>query len=120
MSNAFVGIALALSLSLSSLAVVIFRVSPLTSLEFALPFFFLSICIAIGSFFALVLSVSKGFLTHKPMQSRQIVSSSIRQGIFLGLATCLVIFLFLLRILNWWIALLVYTVFILIEMAVGR
>lgn len=120
MTNALVGIALALFLSLSSLAVVFLRVSPLISSEFALPFFFLSIFIAVAAFTTLVFSIIKGLLTHQAIKSRNVINSSMRQGIFIAIATCIVILLFLLRIANWWIALLIYAVFMLIEMAAGR
>jgi hypothetical protein len=120
MTGALAGITLAFFLSLSSLAVVLFRVSPLTSPEFALPFLFLSIFIAVSSLAALVLSITKGLLTDQPMRSRKVIGSSLRQGIFIAAGTCFLILLFLLRILNWWIALLVYAVFMLVEMAVSR
>jgi hypothetical protein len=120
MTGALAGITLALFLSLSSFIVVMLRVSPLISPKFALPFFFLSIFIAITAFIALILSVMKGFLTHQPFRSRRIISSSLRQGLFTGIGTCLIILLWLLHVLNWWIAALVYAVFVLIELAMGR
>ena len=120
MTGALTGIALAFFLSLSSLAVVILRVSPLSSPEFALPFFFLSIFIAVASCTALVLLIIKDLLNNQPLRSRQFVGSSLRQGILVAAGTCLVILLHLLNILNWWIALLTYAVFVLVEMAVSR
>ena len=120
MTGALTGIALAFLLSLSSLAVVILRVSPLFSPEFALPFFFLSIFIVVASFVALLLLMIKDLLNNQPLRSRQFVGSSLRQGIFIASGTCFVILLYLLQILNWWIALLVYAIFILIEFAIGR
>jgi len=120
MTGALTGIALAFFLSLSSLAVVILRVSPLSSPEFALPFFFLSIFILVASFVALILLVIKDLLNNQPLRSRQFVGSSLRQGIFVGAGSCFLILLHLLHILNWWIALLVYAIFALIEMATGR
>jgi len=130
MTSALGGIALALFLSLSSLAVVLLRVSPLTAQQFALPFFFLSAFIALTSFAALFLSLIKGMMilrpwstaaeARPPLKTKKIVGSSLRQGVFFALAGSIVLFLWLLRILNWWIAVLVYTVFLLIEMAVNR
>lgn len=120
MTGALTGIALAFFLSLSSLAVVLLRVSPLSSPEFALPFFFLSIFIVVASFIALFLLIIRDLLNNQPLRSRQFVGSSLRQGIFMAAGTCLVILLHLLHILNWWIALLMYAIFILIEMAIGR
>lgn len=120
MTNALTGIALALFLSLSSLTVVFLRVSPLSSPEFALPFLFLSIFIAVSACTVLLLSVIKAFLMHQLLRSRSVMTASLRQGVFAATGTCIIVFLFLLHILNWWIAILVYAVFVLIEMAVGR
>ncbi|MBT3834706.1 hypothetical protein HOF56_00495 [Candidatus Peribacteria bacterium] len=126
MYSVLIGIATAFLLGISSLVVVIFRVSPLTSSEFALPFFFLSLIISISSFFALSISLVQVFinkhLLHKGHSGkfRRIISSSMRQGAFISIATCFVILLHLLHILNWWIAVLIYLVFALIEIAISR
>ena len=120
MTGALAGITLALFLSLSSLAVVLLRVSPLSASGFALPFLFLSLFIALSSGATIILSVIKGLLKHQAVRSRSIISSSMRQGIFTALGTCFLVFLYLLRVLNWWIAVLVYAIFILIEMAINR
>jgi len=120
MTGALASIILALLLGASSLLLVVYRVSPLTAPEFALPFFFLSILVLTSAFGALVFSLTKSFLAHQPLRSRAFINSSLRQGIFLGVATCIVLFLHLLHILNWWIAALIYAVFVLVEMAVGR
>src|SRR3989338_178972 len=120
MTGALAGILLALVFGASSLALVLFRVSPLTAPEFALPFFFLSVLVFSSAFTALLFALTKSLLTHQPFRSRAFISSSLRQGILLGIATCIILFLHLLHILNWWIAVLVYAVFVLIEMAVGR
>jgi hypothetical protein len=114
------GILLTFLLSASSLLVVFYRVSPLTAPDFALPFLFLSIFILVGSSTALLLTIVKAMVIRQSLRMRWVVASSIRQGMFVALATCLLLFLHLLHILNWWIALLVYTVFLLIEMAIGR
>lgn len=130
MTSALAGIALALFLSLSSLAVVLLRVSPLTAQQFALPFSFLSTFIALTSLAALLLSLIKGMMilrpwstaseSQPPLKTKKIVGSSLRQGVFFAFASSIVLFLWLLRILNWWIAVLIYMVFLLIEMAVNR
>ncbi len=120
MTGALASIVLALLLGASSLLLVLFRVSPLTAPEFAIPFFFLSVLTLTSAAAALVLSLAKSFLTHQPLRSRAFISSSLRQGIFFGIASCMLLFLHLLSVLNWWIAGLIYAVFILVEMAVGR
>ena len=129
MTSPLASILVALLLSLSSLLIVFMRVSPLLSPEFALPFFFASVLIAVSSLLTLLLALAKSLLQKPPegaehgghfFLSRAVLKSSLRQGVLFGFATCVVLFLFLLHILNWWIMLLVYAVFILIEMAVGR
>jgi hypothetical protein len=47
----------------------------------------------------------------------KILSIALRQGIFLGLATLVLIMFHLFGLLTWWIALLIYVVFLLIEIA---
>ena len=130
MTSALAGIALAFFLSLSSLIVVLLRVSPLTAPTFALPFFFLSIFIVVASLFSLLLSFLKSLMilqpwsggkaSHPPLKTKKIIGSSLRQGVFFALASSLILFLWLLHILNWWIAVLLYVVFLLIEMALSR
>ena len=130
MTSALSGIALAFFLSLSSLVIVILRVSPLTAPQYALAFFFLSLFIAIASCVALLLVLIKSFAILRPwsgtteaipaLKTKRIIGGSLRQGIFFSLASTLVIFLWLLRIVNWWIAVLIYVAFVLIEMAVNR
>lgn len=147
MSSPLASLLIALFLSLSSLLIVFLRVSPLVSPEFALPFFFASVFGAVSSAATLLLAVAKSLLpvrTAWPARqvgtggpggrrlpegvehggyaflSRAVLKSSLRQGVFMGSATCIVFLLFLLRIHNLWIAVLIYAVFILIEMAVGR
>lgn len=123
-------IALALTLSLSSLTVVILRVSPLTAPQYAIPFLILSVFIAVTSFLTLVLFFAKKLLSRgsekesekqRPhVLARKLINTSLRQGIFFAFATCVVIFLWLMGIVNWWIAVLIYMVFVLVEMAIGR
>jgi len=129
MTSPLVSVLIALLLSISSLIVVLVRVSPLTAPEFALPFFFAIVLIAVSSLAALLLVLAKSLLQKPPegaahgghfFLSRAVLRSSLRQGMLFGVATCMVLLLFLLRIHNVWIAVLVYAVFILIEMAVGR
>lgn len=141
MPSALVSITLAFLLGASSLVLVLFRVSPITAPEFALPFLFASALVTASAGAGLLLCVLKcvyalrpAFLggdpareterivaLHHPLvYARAFVGSSLRQGAFFGIATTLLLFLFLLQILNWWIALLAYAVFLLIEMAVGR
>ncbi|HLC75520.1 MAG TPA: hypothetical protein VJB82_00145 [Candidatus Peribacterales bacterium] len=130
MTSALLGIALAFFLSLSSLVVVILRVSPLTAPQYALAFFFLSLFGALASFVALFLALIKSFAILRPwhgsteslpsLKTRKIIGGSLRQGMFFALASTIIVFLWILRIANWWIAVLIYIVFVLIELAMGR
>ncbi len=123
-------ISIALVLSLSSLLVVILRVSPLTAPQYAIPFLILSVFIAVTSFLTLVLFSIRRFLIKRLVKesekqrphvlARKLINSSLRQGIFFAIATCVVIFMWLMGIVNWWIAVLIYMVFVLVEMAIGR
>ena len=47
----------------------------------------------------------------------KILGISLRQGLFLASATVIVILFGLLGILNWWIGILIYIVFLLVELA---
>jgi len=126
MYSVLIGIAITFLLGASSLIVVVFRVSPLVSPEFALPFFFLSLIISIASFFAFTISVTSIAINRHVLQKghsgkvRRIIGSALRQGTLISIATCFVILLHLLHILNWWIAVLIYLVFTLIETAISR
>lgn len=129
MTTALASIVVSFLLGAAALLLVLFRVSPLTAPEFALPFFFLSVFTTSSTLAILLLVLTQSCLYRHPPEaglaaqpflSRGFVRSSLRQGMFVGIATCIVLFLYLLRIYNFWIAVLVYAVFVLIEMAVGR
>ena len=120
MTGALSLIAATFFLSASSLLLILLRVSPLTVPEIALPLFFLSFFIALSSLCAFLIAIARVMITRKPFVSSGYVVSSLRQGMFIGAASSIVIFLHLLQILNWWIAVLIYAVFVLVEMAVGR
>jgi hypothetical protein len=104
-------------LSTTSLIAVILRVSPLTSPVQALPAFFASVFLSIATVGTLVLyALWKWFPLHA-WDEGKILSISLRQGIFLASATAILILFYLLGILTWWIGILIYLVFILIEAA---
>lgn len=120
MTSALASVLLAFMLGMASLTLVLFRVSPLTAPQFALPFLFASILITASAAATVILSVARCLLAHQPILCRTFLTPSLRQGAFFGVATCLIVFLHLLGIVNWWIAVLIYAVFVLVEMAVGR
>lgn len=104
-------------LSLTSLLAVLFRASPLTAPGQALPAFFGSIFLSVATIATLALfGIWKWFPLHAWDEGR-ILGMALRQGIFLGSATVIVLLFHLLGILTWWIALSIFFVFLLIEIA---
>lgn len=104
-------------LSTTSLIAVLLRVSPLLSPVQALPSFFVSVFLSVASIMTLLLYVLWKFFPIHAWDEGKILSISLRQGIFIAVATCILILFHLLAILNWWIGLLIYVVFLLIELA---
>lgn len=102
---------------MTSLAVVLLRVSPLSSPGQALPAFFLSIFLGIASSATILLYLLWKWFPVHAWDEGKILSIALRQGIFLGLATIILILFHLLGVLTWWIAILIYLVFLLIELA---
>ncbi len=118
MSSLLFGIGLSALLSVTSLVVVLFRVSPLTAPEQALPAFFASLLLAVSSVSAIALFYLWRLLPAQTWDTGKILSISVRQGIFIGLATTITVLFFLLGLLTWWVALLIFAVFVLIELAI--
>jgi hypothetical protein len=104
-------------LSVTSLIAILLRVSPLLSPLQALPAFFLSAFLSITTISTLVLYMLWKWFPVHAWDEGKILSISLRQGVFLALATSIMILFFLLGILNWWIGVLIYIVFLLIELA---
>jgi hypothetical protein len=113
------GIITAALLSFTSLLVVIFRVSPLTSPGYAIPTFLISLFLTITSVGILVFYFFWKFTPIHTWDLAKIVSVSVRQGVMLGLACVIVILFHLLGLLSWWIAILIFGVFLLIELALN-
>lgn len=107
-------------LSSTSLIAILLRISPLTSTAQALPAFLASIFLTIATVGSLLLFL---FWTYVPIHTwneGKILGIALRQGIFLALAIVIILVFHLLYILTWWIAILIFLVFILIEMALER
>jgi len=104
-------------LSLSSLVVVLFRVSPLTSPGLAIPFFMLTLFLAASCFLTLGFYFLWKGLPMEGMDAGRRMSVALREGIFFGSATILLFLFLILGILTWWIGLLIYAVFVFVEMA---
>ncbi|OGJ55703.1 hypothetical protein A3D88_04265 [Candidatus Peribacteria bacterium RIFCSPHIGHO2_02_FULL_52_16] len=120
MTSLLFGIILSALLSTTSLLIVVFRVSPLSSPGQALPAFFGSVFLSVSSIAALILFAIWRSVPVHTWDAGRILSISLRQGIFLGLGTIVLILFHLLGLLNWWIALLIYAVFVLIELAMNH
>lgn len=103
--------------SLSSLLIILFRVSPLSSPLLAVPFFFLSLFLTVASIGSLAFFLLWSRLSIEGMDIGKKVSVSLREGMFLATSTTLVVAFLTLGILTWWIAVLLYLVFLLTEVA---
>ena len=119
MNSLLFAISLSALLSTTSLFVVLFRVSPLQTPGQALPVFFISIFLAVSSIGALLFYALWKRIPIHHWDSGKLLSISVRQGLLLGFATVVLILFHLLGLLNWWIALLIYSVFLLIELAIN-
>lgn len=110
-------VSLSAVLSTASLLVILFRVSPITAPSFALPFLFFTLFLSVASVGSIVLY---GLWRSLPLERQDVgrmLSTALREGIFLGIATVILLLFHLLGILTWWVALLIYGVFVLVEIA---
>lgn len=103
--------------SVSSLLVILFRVSPLTSPGLALPLFFLTLLLSVASVTSLLSYAVWSRIAMEGMDAGKKLSVALREGIFLASGTALVCGFQVLGILTWWIAVLIYLVFLLVEVA---
>ncbi len=110
-------IAAAALLSVASLIVVLFRVSPLTSPGLALAFFFLTVFLSTASTVTLLCYFIWSSIAVEGMDAGRKISISLREGLFIALGTVFLFIFQILGILTWWIAALIYLVFFLIEVA---
>lgn len=117
MSSILFGLIVAAMLSVSSLVAILLRVSPLTAPYQAIPAFFLSLFLSAVTLGALLMLSVWRNTPHHTWDMGKVTSISIREGVFLGLATVILLIFHLLQLLNWWIAILIYLFFILVELA---
>lgn len=120
MNSLLFGICSSAVLSITSLLIVLLRVSPLTSPKYAIPAFFLTMFLSTSSVATLLCMVTWKHVPHHVWDTGKLTRISLRQGLFLGSATLICLLFHLLQLLNWWIALLIFAVFILIEMALDH
>lgn len=117
MTSLLFGVTLAALLSTTSLLIVLFRVSPLLAPKQAVLAFFFSTFMTVCTVSALLLMLLWKYVPHHSWDTGKITSISLRQGIFLGTATTIMLLFHLLGLLNWWIFVLIYGVFVLVEVA---
>lgn len=117
MNSLLLGIIVSAALSTLSFLIVLFRVSPITSVEYALPSFFVFLFLMVSSLSTLVFVGMWRLIPHHTLDTGKMVSVSLREGIFVGLTACLIVTVQLLGLLNWWVALLIALVFLCIELA---
>ena len=104
-------------LSVTSLLAVLFRVSPLSSPGQALPAFLASTFLSASAIATLILFGLWKVIPLHAWEEGKMLSIALRQGLFIGSATVILILFHLLGILTWWIGILIYVVFLLIELA---
>lgn len=117
MTSLLFGISLSAILSITSLLVVLLRVSPLSTPLQALPAFFLSIFLSVSSVASLLFFILWKLVPVHAWDMGKVLGISVRQGILLGIGTVIIILFHLLGLLTWWVAVLIYAVFLLIELA---
>jgi len=117
MNTLLFGIILSALFSLTSLLVVLLRVSPLTAPQQAVPAFFLSVLLSVSTVATLLFIGLWKILPVHAWDMGKLTSISLRQGIFVGIATTVLLLFHLLNLLNWWVALMIYAVVVLVELA---
>jgi len=120
MNSLLFGISVAALFSTTSLLIVLFRVSPLLAPTQAIFAFFLSVFLSVSTVGTLVFMTIWQRAPHHTWDTGKLTSISFRQGIFLGTATSILLMFHLLGLLNWWITIMIYGVFVLIEMALDH
>lgn len=104
-------------LSISSLIVILFRVSPFSSPAIAVPLFFLTLFLSIACTATLMIYAAWLTLSIEGMDTGRKITISLREGFFLASAICLLFLFQILSILTWWIGVLIILIFVLVEMA---
>lgn len=97
-----------------SWTLVILKLDPYSSMDLALPLFFVSFFVALSGTFTLLLAFLKKWRSHDPIYVKHIVIS-LRQGILLSLCTTLCSGLLVLGFLRVWNGLLMVILMMLVE-----
>lgn len=117
MTNLLYSIIVAALLSTTSLVAILFRVSPLSLPGQAISAFFASLFLSIATVSTLLFAAFWKWFPIHAWDEGKTLSISLRQGLFMGAAVCLLLAFHLMALLTWWIAVLILLVFILIEIA---
>lgn len=113
------GIAISALLSITSLMVVLTRVSPILSPVYAVPAFLVSLLLAVGSTATLALWFLWSRVPVHFWDTGKIITVSLRQGVLFSLCTVILFGLDVLQLFSWGAALLTVAVFSLIEVAMN-
>ncbi len=107
-------IALVGGVSFLALFLIILRLSPDHNMAITLPFFFLTLFLALGSTFTVL-----GFYFRLWLFKNEIfykhINISLRQGFFLGGIATLCLVFQMMRVLTWWSSILLLIIFVLLE-----
>ncbi len=117
MKTLLVRIGIAALLSTTSFVVILFRVSPLASPTIAVPAFFLTLFLALSSIASLIFYAVWTSVKPEGMDAGRRMSVALREALFLASASCIVLLLQIAGVAVWWIIVLTYAVFILVEVA---
>ncbi len=117
MQKLLLGLAVSALFSLLSLAIILLRVSPITSPEQALPAFFISFFLSCSTVGSLCAALGWHWLPHVSWDGGKLLTVSIREGLMLGIVGILWVVFFLFGLLTWWIAAMIALVFVLVETA---
>jgi cobalamin synthase len=117
MSTLLWSIGVAAVLSVTSLFTILLRVSPLSAPEQAIPTFFLSLFLAVGSVGSLLCLALWRALPHHTLDRGTELTIALREGILLGLLISVLTLFQILGILSLWIGLLIVAIFLLVEVA---
>lgn len=102
-------------LASGSLFLVISKLDPFVDKNLAVPLFFITLYLAVSSFFTLIGYISRmSFFRHELFLNH--FNISLRQGFILGLSMCGLIGLQMLRTLTWWNALILIFMSLFLEL----
>ncbi len=117
MNTLVFGISLASLLSTTSLLIVLFRVSPLLAPLQAVLALLGSVLLSVSTVATLLFIALWKNVPHHTWDTGKLTSIALRQGVFLGIATTIVLLFLVLQLLQWWVMVMIYGVFVLLELA---